>query len=66
MGPVEHELAGSVGLPAGAVAVTVTVVVDVAVVVGVFQGVAAARVASVARGRSARVIIILAIGRCCW
>ncbi len=38
-----HELAGSVTVVPGAVAVTVTVTVVPAVVVGVFQGVATAR-----------------------
>ena len=51
MGPVLQLL--PVGPEAGAVAVTVIVVVDVAVVVGVFQGEAAARVATEARETSA-------------
>ena len=58
-GPVEHDVA--VWVVAGAVAVTVIVVVVVAVVVGVFHGVAAARVASVAKETraGARNIILL-------
>ena len=63
-GPRRREALRSVGIGfvvAGAVAVTVIVVVAVAVVVGVFHGVAAARVASVAMETraGARNIILL-------